>query len=147
MPDLSVLVKNLEIVLEMIGIHLQRTADIHMESLGKISTNKMVFELDPQHIEKLYLVVMCVLCNHTENKKAAEYIGLINECEEKYRPVLADFLHSKVLKFLEDRGLHHSSDRKNSAGDLDLDRKNSSSSPGKLSNSGVDELPALLHQV
>ena len=64
MPDLSVLVKNLEIVLEMIGIHLQRTADIHMESLGKISTNKMVFELDPQHIEKLYLVVMCVLCNH-----------------------------------------------------------------------------------
>ena len=82
---------------------------------------------------------MAILCLETDNEKAGEYIGLINECDPEYQAVLSDFLQTKVFKLLDEKGEPHQnqiSERKQSNSEMDLDRRASSNEPKIHANRG-----------
>lgn len=104
---------------------------------------------DPYHqdsLEWLYMAVMMALCLETENEMASSCIGMIAECDEKYKESLSEFLENKVFKFMDERGEHHLSPHEHRPYSQDFDmsaeKRNSD-----LSRSGRDEVTPLLEQI
>ena len=145
--------KDLEKLMEMFDLHFSEVvlADQASEGLREVTTcvDCKALADDPDNqasLEWLYMAVMVALCLETENEAAGSYIGMIAECKEQYRQSVSEFLENKVLKYMDEKGEHHTSphDHKQHSQEFDL-------SAGKhhsdFSRGGRDEVVALLEQI
>jgi chromosome segregation ATPase len=100
---------------------------------------------DQVSLERLFVLVMAVLCLENENDTAALYIGMIAECSEQYKSTLSQFLENKVFKLLDEKGEQHLSphENKNFTSDMEWSAvKSTTSVPRDEVNQLVEEIKA-----
>ena len=79
---------------------------LNIEMFGIIDCGKIAQEMDWTEIEKLYTVVLGVLCLSSSDNKMVDNISLI---EDKYKDVLGEFIQVKVFDVIDGKQLAENS--------------------------------------